>query len=304
MTCAAIAEEVVTFDCAESRLWGILTRPSADAVASDVAVLVVVGGPQYRVGSHRQFVLLARALASAGFPVLRFDSTGMGDSEGSVRHFDSTGPDLRAALDTLSRACPESSRIVVWGLCDGASAAFMFATDDRRVVGIVAANPWARSDGSLAVARVKHYYAARLLHREFWRKLLRGGLHWGASLRSLTNNLRAAYINHRAGATAPDRGTFQAAMARGLTGFHGRVLLIVSGNDLTAREFLEHARSSSPWKGLLDHPKVSRLDLAEADHTFSHRSWLHIVEVETVAWLNRLPELAGNAINKRHQGNP
>lgn len=300
MTSAAVVEQVVTFDCAESRLWGILTRPPADAVASGVAVLVVVGGPQYRVGSHRQFVLLARALASAGFPVLRFDSTGMGDSEGSVRHFDLIEPDLRAALDMLSQTCPDSSRIVVWGLCDAASAAFMFATNTPRVVGIVAANPWARSDESLAVARVKHYYAARLLHREFWRKFLRGGLHWGASLRSLMHNLSAAYISRRDGAIAPDRGSFQAAMARGFAAFHGRVLLIVSGNDLTAREFLDHARTSRMWDGLLDHPKVSRVELAEADHTFSRRDWLRTVEAETIAWLNRLPEPAGHAMNKKH----
>ena len=224
----------------------------------------------------------------------------MGDSEGSVRHFDSTGPDLRAALDTLSRACPESSRIVVWGLCDAASAAFMFATDTPRVVGIVAANPWARSDGSLASARVKHYYAARLLHPDFWKKFLSGGLHWRASLRSLAHCLRAAYVNHRDGGTAPDRSSFQAAMARGFAAFRGRVLLIVSGNDLTAKEFLDHARSSSMWKGLLDHPKVSRVELAEADHTFSRRDWLRTVEAETIAWLNRLPEPAGYAINKKH----
>ena len=31
------------------------------------AVLVIVGGPQYRAGAHRQFVQLARRLAAAGF---------------------------------------------------------------------------------------------------------------------------------------------------------------------------------------------------------------------------------------------
>jgi alpha/beta superfamily hydrolase len=53
-------------------------------------VLVIVGGPQYRAGSHRQFTLLARSLAEQGFAVLRFDYRGMGDSTGAMRDQQST----------------------------------------------------------------------------------------------------------------------------------------------------------------------------------------------------------------------
>ncbi|KAB8057318.1 hydrolase 1, exosortase A system-associated, partial [Janthinobacterium violaceinigrum] len=61
----------------QARLVGILSLPAAPGPRG---VLIVTGGPQYRVGSHRQFVLLARALAAQGVPVLRFDLRGMGDS--------------------------------------------------------------------------------------------------------------------------------------------------------------------------------------------------------------------------------
>jgi hypothetical protein len=84
-------------------------------------------------------------------------------------------------------------------------------------------------------------------------------------------------------------------MARGLASFDGRVLLVLSGNDLTAREFIDHAEASSRWKGLLAEPKVSRLTLAEADHTFSRRSWLERVEAETIAWLEALSASSGDA---------
>jgi hypothetical protein len=53
-------EEATLFDCAGDTLLGILARPAAPA---DTAV--VVGGPQYRAGSRRQFVLMPRALAAA-----------------------------------------------------------------------------------------------------------------------------------------------------------------------------------------------------------------------------------------------
>lgn len=74
----------LTFDCGGATLVGILEIPQRPA---RVGVVVVVGGPQYRVGSHRQFVLFGRALAHAGYPVLRFDCTGMGDSGGEARAY-------------------------------------------------------------------------------------------------------------------------------------------------------------------------------------------------------------------------
>ena len=57
-------EQTTAFACAGETLLGILAEPQTPA---HTGVVVVVGGPQYRVGSHRQFVLLSRALAAAGF---------------------------------------------------------------------------------------------------------------------------------------------------------------------------------------------------------------------------------------------
>jgi exosortase A-associated hydrolase 1 len=287
MNDSAPIEEVITFDSAQARLLGIVSRP-APGRASDTAVLIVVGGPQYRVGSHRQFVSLARALATAGYPTLRFDLTGMGDSPGDPVAFDACGSDVRSAIDALLRACPDTSRVVVWGLCDGASAALMFAGDDPRVAGMIAANPWARSEASLATTRLKHYYTARLLQREFWAKLLGGGLQWRASLRSLLGSLRGT---RRGAAVRVEGGShepFQTRMARGLARFKGRVLLILSGNDLTAKEFIEFTRASPDWGGLLQRPAVSRFELSEADHTFSRHEWLLRVQAESIAWLDAL----------------
>ena len=281
-------ESVVAFRCDGAQLWGILSRPVAETIESSIGVLIVVGGPQYRVGSHRQFVLLARALAHQGFPALRFDYRGMGDSEGGMRDFKGTGPDLQAALDALCTACPGLTRVVVWGLCDAASAALMFATADQRVAGIVAVNPWARSAASLASVHVRHYYLARLMQPAFWRKLLAGGLDIRASMGALIGNLRRARAAHRT--PFPDRvdDSFQTAMARGLAQFRGPLLLILSGNDLTAREFVQYTGSAPAWRGLLSDPRISRVDLPGADHTFSRRVWQGRVEAETVAWLKRL----------------
>jgi exosortase A-associated hydrolase 1 len=297
---AAVHEEILRFECAGHALWGVLSRPGPGEATADTAVVIVVGGPQYRVGSHRQFVRLARALAAGGYPTLRFDMRGMGDSGGPPQTFESAGPDIRAALDVLARACPDTRRLVVWGLCDAASAALMFAGQDPRVAGIVAANPWSRSTASLAAAHVKHYYGARLRQREFWSKLWRGEVAWRTSAAALMRNLTGARALRRGAAVHGNTLAFQEGMARGLQALRGSMLLILSGNDLTAQEFLQYAAASPGWQGLLDDPKVQRVDIPEADHTFSSRSWFERVEQETLRWLQRLP--AANDMSAKADG--
>ena len=290
MSADGVREDVVRFECGGAGLWGILARP--DGPEARVGVVIVVGGPQYRVGSHRQFVLLARALARHGYATLRFDHTGLGDSEGDPRRFEDLGPDIQAAIDALAQACPHTRAYVVWGLCDAASAAFMHATGDARVAGIVAANPWARSEASLAETHVRHYYGARLVQGEFWAKLASGAFDWRASWRSLRRNAAAAASNRWRRETTPT--DFRRAMATGFARFRGRVLMILSGNDLTAKEFLQVAASARSPRWTLDDPKVTRLDLPEADHTFSHAPWREAVEARTIAWLDELQaSLAG-----------
>src|SRR5690606_34940732 len=111
-------ESALAFDCGGSRLYGILTRPAALAAAEITQALVlVVGGPQYRAGSHRQFTLIARGLAAQGIAVLRFDYRGMGDSEGEPRDFEAVGDDLRAAVDCLYAQLPALRGLTLWGLC-------------------------------------------------------------------------------------------------------------------------------------------------------------------------------------------
>lgn len=286
MSAAEPREEALALRCADERTWGILTRPPAGTPQSPLAVLIAVGGPQYRVGSHRQFVQLARGLAQHGVSSLRFDYRGMGDSEGQLRNFEHVAKDLRAGIDTLARACSPARGIVVWGLCDAASAAMMYATADSRVVGLVAANPWARSAASLGAARVKHYYLARLVQREFWSKVFRGGFEWRRSIGALLDNLQQTrrYLIRGAG----DRSSFQSRMAHGLANFRGRVLLIISTHDITAMEFLQYAGSAPEWRGMLGQSRVSRCDIDGADHTFSRRLWSEQVQAVTVDWLKSI----------------
>src|SRR5690242_8322760 len=128
------SELALTFDCRGQSLVGIL---SGTGEVAERGVLVVVGGPQYRVGSHRQFTLLARHLAERGLPALRFDYRGMGDSEGDARTFERVGADIRSAMDRFFASVPGLKDVVIWGLCDAASASLFYAHQDARVSGLV-----------------------------------------------------------------------------------------------------------------------------------------------------------------------
>ena len=267
----------LVFDFEGDALVGVCDVPVAAATRG---VLILVGGPQYRVGSHRQFALLARALAGRGIAAMRFDFCGMGDSGGPDRGFAGHSGEICAAIDEFVRIVPSLDNIVLWGLCDGASAALLYAAGDKRVSGMVLLNPWVRSEIGLAKAQLKHYYLARLFDGRFWGKLARGDV----DLKRATSGLLD--VVRRVWGEAPARpSSFQTQMAQGWQSFAGPILLVLSGADLTAKEFLIYAQSDPSWTGLLGNPRVVRQDLVEADHTFSRAEWRNQVVDWCVKWM-------------------
>ena len=285
-TCRA---EALRFRCEGESLIGILHQPDPAQSSQRLGVVIVVGGPQVRVGSHRQFVQVARALADDGYPVLRYDVRGMGDSTGAQLSFEQLTPDIGAAIDELLRQCPQLQQVVLWGLCDGASASLLYLAErhgDARVAGLCVLNPWVRSELSLARTQVKHYYTRRVVDPAFWRKLLRGGVRLGAA-RELLHKLGTAMFK---GPAAPSGAAqpFHYRMAAAWRGFKRPILLLLSGDDYTAREFSQHAATDPAWAGALSLPGVSSFDLAGADHTFSAASAQAQVLAHTRAWLAAL----------------
>lgn len=286
----SISEEAVVFGFADEQLVGVLARPERgdSAAVSALGVLVVVGGPQYRVGSHRQFLLLARKVAAAGFPVFRFDYRGMGDSGGEKRSFEAVSGDIGAAVDAFLAACPSVKRVVLWGLCDGASASLIYvdASQDSRLAGLVLLNPWVRSEATLAQTHIKHYYGNRLMQKEFWLKLLTGKLQVAKSIRGLMKSVflaRSAAVQQ-----GGESRSFQARMAAGWRAFSGDVLLILSGEDYTAMEFTDYVAAHSEWSALIGAENVTRIDVSDADHTFSSARLRASVEEASIAWLSGL----------------
>ncbi len=248
-----------------------------------MGVVIVVGGPQYRVGSHRQFVLLARALAAQGVAVLRFDYRGMGDSDGTARTFEDVDTDIRAAIDALLIALPSVGRVYLWGLCDGASAALMYAPSDTRIAGLVLLNPWVRTEAGLARAYVETYYLDRLRDPEFWKKLFTGRLALAQSIREFCANwLRSRQVGKMVSTPVL---TFTDRMLLAMSSWKGPALIILSGRDVTAAEFRTWATISDAHRQGFHAGDVEWFEIAAANHTFSSAEWRAMVENETCRWI-------------------
>ena len=282
-------EYPVCFKCNDDFLVGIM-HPAAKP--AETGIVIVVGGPQYRIGSHRHFVELGRELSENGVSVLRFDVRGMGDSGGTFPGFEAIDDDISAAIDTFIREEPNIKNVVLWGLCDGASASMFYASRDPRVAGLILLNPWIRSEASYAKTELRHYYAAKFLDAAFWRRLMSGNVDLRDATQSIIQRIRAATAPTTTSptenqgteeidpsASLPDR------MAHKLAAFRGAVLLIISGNDLTAKEFDDVSQGSDEWKRLLSADRVTRRDLENSDHTFSRAEWSQAVNKWTLEWV-------------------
>lgn len=281
-------ERAIAFPCGGDTLFGILHEPASNA--RGLGVLIIVGGPQYRVGSHRQFVLMARALATAGYPVLRFDYRGMGDSSGEPRSFDSVNVDVRAAIDAFISEISTLRGVALFGLCDAATAALIYSPNDARVKHLILANPWVRTKVGEARAIVRHYYRRRVFQRSFWKKALGHEFNAIAAVKGYLESLKRSRSLSTDDASPGGAQTFLMQMEQGFADFRGRVLVVLSGRDLTANEFLDYCRSSEVWTGLLLQQSVRAVTLPDADHTFSTPASLPLATSTIVEWLSTGPQ--------------
>ena len=104
---------------------------------SRCGVILLNAGLVHHAGPFRVNALLSRRLAQAGFPTLRFDKPGVGDSDNTT----STDPErrrlnLEAAFEAF-KSRVEIDRFVVGGICSGADEAFRLAESDPRPAGLL-----------------------------------------------------------------------------------------------------------------------------------------------------------------------
>lgn len=148
-------------------LIGVLTKSASEWGGAELpGVIFLNAGLVHRVGTSRLHVTLARRLAARGLPALRFDLSGIGDSEPSG---DALSParrwtaETRRAMDFLA-AETGATRFVLIGHCSGAAVSYRTAAEDARVVGIGLLNP----PGPVLP---RHFLRTFSSHPNSWRRL-------------------------------------------------------------------------------------------------------------------------------------
>jgi len=215
---------LITIACKGSTLAGTL-----DEAPGTTGLLIVSGGNEIRTGAHRGMAMLAQRLAADGWPVLRFDRRGIGDSEGDNAGFEASGPDIAAAAAAFRIQCPQLRIVAGFGNCDAATALALFGAD-AGVDALILANPWViEPNGDLPPpAAIRARYAERLLSLDGWKRLLTGSV-----------NLRALLRGIGAVARPATPSVLAARLADALSAYRGSIRIILAERDGTALAFAD-----------------------------------------------------------------
>ncbi len=222
---------LIAFPCATDTLLGTL-----DEAPGGTGLLIVSGGNEIRIGAHRGMALLARRVAAAGHPVLRFDRRGIGDSTGENRGYESSADDIAAAAAAF-RAEAGVARIVAFGNCDAATALAFFHSH-AGIGALLLANPWVieSSDDLPPAAAIRARYAERLRDPGQWLRLLRGNINIAKLVKGL---IKVSQDSSQV------RTGLAARFAQALAGAQVPVTILLAKGDNTAIAFADAFKDSA-----------------------------------------------------------
>jgi pimeloyl-ACP methyl ester carboxylesterase len=236
-------------------LIGIISEPDANPATKDnVAVVVLNAGWLHHVGPHRLHVELARDLAYKGFRVLRFDLSGIGDSEvrlDGVPYKERAVADIRDAMDFLSEKQGHSNFVLV-GLCSGSDNAHLVAVEDPRVSGIVSLD----GHGYRTWGFCMHYVKGRtrdLCSLRKWKNLIR---------RSFSKSSREEIFRRAFPPKEKARSDLERLVERGVN-----LLYVYSGDAMSYYNY--GGQLQDAFRGLNLRGKVHVERFKEADHLFT-----------------------------------
>lgn len=301
------------------RLFGILHLPPGGA-RRDTGVILLSPGVKMRVGPEGLYRRLADLFVSLGFPVLRFDYYGLGDSEGDLteeylkdvyshieigRFVD----DTIDAMNWMQDRCG-TTRFLLSGLCGGAMTGLLAASRDDRIAGLhalgltcVVSSRAADPSRYFSLGELEHLrkgYVKKLLDPSSWLRLLSFQSDYRVIVRSVMAPLRkraqrtpAAGPPPVAGASEDARGEadnrnplFPPAFLKVL-GSKRPMLLIYGGSDRLRWDFEE--KFVQRYRAQLE-PLASGYEVRvveHANHVFTFRSWQNEVLQLSNDWLRR-----------------
>jgi hypothetical protein len=280
-------------------LVGVLTEPVGRPAYSKPVVVFLNSGIIHRVGANRIYVRLSRALARKGASSLRFDLSGIGDSEFPADAAEMPLAELfrRDIDDALAHLETQgASRFVLAGLCSGADNALDAICRDERIVGALLMDPFAFH----TVRYYLRYYGKRVLRPRAWWTLLSGGPPLlKATLRSFSGGAKAG--DGSGSGIAASKPPSKEEMVRRLEGLvdRGAHLLYAFTAGIEQRYNYEkqffHAFPDVDFKN-----RVQLEYFPNSDHMFSPEAAQNRLEALVVDWFNErwrdAPQLDAKAV--------
>lgn len=284
LTAADYTEEAVFWNSDACR-FGILTRPCEEGPREQSAIVLLNVGANSHIGPNRMWVTLARQLAALGFPVLRLDTAGLGDSAtgpASARqqlYSNKTVPDVQAALSYLE-ACTGAGQFTLIGLCSGAYTACLTAYEDPRVCGQILINSqaldWKEGDTLDVLLRQSYKptqtYVSSLRDPEVWKRVLHSQVDVRGIMRAVGQRLAVrgqailrslpSLALRQAPAETPAGSRLRAAAERGVD-----TLFLFAAEDAGLELTLLHLGTTA--RRLLRLPGTHLSVIHAADHTFT-----------------------------------
>ncbi len=235
------------------------------ARVTDVAVLIVPAAGETRTGPERLYVRLARELARAGIPSLRFDAADGGDCALSMSGAPRYDEDAVAAARRLLALHPDAFVAV---LAVGVGA-------------VRAAHAWhalLRVDlplSALCLVDPRIPMASDAPRPSWWRRLL--GARAEASSADFPDSVVSASSPHASGNGAATQQLWRSLPAAMRAG-RSRLLLVTRGEAACGPALLELARDDRAWRNALRRSR-GWLQIDDADAGFSDPAkWRELTE--------------------------
>jgi exosortase A-associated hydrolase 1 len=250
---------------------GDILAATFDSAKESTALLIVSGGNEIRSGAHGGMAQLALRISEQGFPVLRYDRRGIGESLGQNSDFLGSAEEIAAAAKFL-RQEQRVQNIIAFGNCDAATALALFGPD-AGVDCYILANPWVietsseldRDEPTISSATIRSRYWDRIRNPRTIIDLLSGKIDFGKLLKGLKQAARSE-----------EYSALSLRLRDALSRLEKDTHILLAKRDTTARAFLA-AWNSTDFESLRRNSNIIIESLDSASHSFA--------DVEAKNWL-------------------
>jgi len=271
---------------------------------SNVGVIFIASGVRSRRGPSRLYVRFARRLCEVGYPVLRYDPAGIGDSPGAPgtsvfkkKEFLDCTESVVNAIDYLQVAAGVE-RVAMAGLCGGAYSALTASVAEPRVEFLMLSSLPMQDVGGLSedwtIDIAVESYLYKILDWRAWCKFLTGRSRYDWILRGAIRLLTGKYDRPK-----PDQALWEAY--REYIAGGRKVLLVYGTQDPHYPPYAKHY-----------HKKLRRLEgfescchvhvVQNANHTFTQMRWQKELIDTSLWWLDTALQADGQARSRGQAG--